>query len=63
MVAKDDINHLQTIVEEVKHLYLSQERRVELSEVESEEIVSVVNQLKLMQVEDTIINRVNSSSS
>ena len=56
MVAKDDINHLQTIVEEVKHLYLSQERPVELSEVESEEIVSVVNQLKLMQVEDTIIN-------
>ena len=56
MVAKDDITHLQTIVEEVKHLYLSQERPVELSEVESEEIVSVVNQLKLMQVEDTIIN-------
>ena len=56
VVLKGDIGHLERVIEEVKHLYLSKEKTEDLLDVDNKDIIAIVNQLKLMQVDSTIIN-------
>ena len=61
VVSKKDILHMEKIVEEVKYLYLNNEKSSDFSDIENEAITSIVNQLKLMDVDDTVINQLTSS--